>query len=122
MFNQLLLVTFSSPLDTYFIGHAIMQNNKRQPQSTVTDGGIPIWDIQRIKVTLDSCDIPVSLEDIMKPNVNSATAVFQGLLEVIMGIAAEDIEYSKGSLLPTMKQRVSRGVRAVREKADGDRI
>lgn len=86
-----------------------MQNNKRQPQSTVTDGGIPIWDIQRIKVTLDSCDIPVSLEDIMKPNVNSATAVFQGLLEVIMGIAAEDIEYSKGSLLPTMKQRVSKG-------------
>ncbi|GHJ88815.1 hypothetical protein NliqN6_5217 [Naganishia liquefaciens] len=82
-----------------------MQNNKRQPQPTVTDGGIPIWDIQRIKVTLDSCDIPVSLEDIMKPNVNSATAVFQGLLEVIMGIAAEDIEYSKGSLLPTMKQR-----------------
>lgn len=86
-----------------------MQNNKRQPQPTVTDGGIPIWDIQRIKVTLDSCDIPVSLEDIMKPNVNSATAVFQGLLEVIMGIAAEDIEYSKGSLLPTMKQRVSVG-------------
>ncbi|KAJ9103124.1 hypothetical protein QFC21_002546 [Naganishia friedmannii] len=82
-----------------------MQNNKRQPQSTVTDGGIPIWDIQRIKVTLDSCDIPVSVEDIMKPNVNSSTGIFQGLLEVIMGIAAEDIEYSKASLLPTMKHQ-----------------
>lgn len=90
-----------------------MQNNKRQPQSTVTDGGIPIWDIQRIKVTLDSCDIPVSAEDIMKPNVNSSTGIFQGLLEVIMGIAAEDIEYSKTSLLPTMKHQVSFWLKAM---------